>query len=159
MIQFLVARLLHPTTSDSQVITDADELVQLSKEVLTTPNDLTGGPSNEPVFAFDGNLLSPLFVVATRCRILHIRRDAIALLKSNPRREGFWDSEMAARVAEWFVDTEEEELQDDEEISPNKRLVLISNKFVLAERKTTVRCARQVNGEATEILEPVLLRW
>ena len=160
MIQFLVARLLHSTTSDSQVIMDASELVKLAKEVLATPNDLQRGPNSyEPVFAFDGNLLPPLFVVATRCRIRRIRRDAIELLKTYPRREAFWDSEMAARVAEWFMDAEEEGLRDDEEISPEERLILINNTFVLAERETTVRCARQVNGEITEILMPVLLRW
>ena len=154
MIHFLVARLSHPATSDSQTIADSQQLVELAKEILEP-----GNVNHQPVFSFDGSLLSSIFGVATRCRIRRIRRDAIQLLKIYPRREGFWDSEMAAKVAEWFVDTEEEGLRPDEEVSPDSRLIMVSNNFVLSERKTTVRCAKQVKGKPTEVLPPVLLKW
>jgi hypothetical protein len=66
---------------------------------------------------------------------------------------------MAAKVAEWFVDGEEEGLRVDENVSPDSRLILVSNKFVLSERKTLVQCAKQAKGKPTEFLPPVLLRW
>jgi hypothetical protein len=157
---FLVSFRSSPSTSDSQIIKDSAELVQLAKEIIQ-PSNTTSDSMDEqrPVFAFDGRLILVIFRVAIRCRIRHIRREAIGLLKIYRWREGFCDSEMAATVAQWFVDTEEEGLSMDEEVSPDSRLVLVSNQFVLAERKTLVQCARQVKGQPTELLEPVLLRW
>jgi hypothetical protein len=160
MMYFLVARLSHPTTPDSQVIMDSAELVQLAKEVLEPSSPpLEGTNIHQPVFAFDGNLLSPIFCLALRCRTRKIRWEGIELLKRYPRREGFWDSEMATKVAEWFVNTEEEGLREDEEVSPDKRLILVNNSFNLSERQTVVKCAWQVKGQLTQVIPPVTLRW
>jgi hypothetical protein len=160
MMYFVVARLSHPSTSDSQVTMDSIELIKLAKDVL----EPSGAPSDgieihQPVFAFDGNLLSPVFCLTIHCRIRKIRWEAIQLLKRYPRREGFWDSEMAVTVAEWFVNAEEEGLRSDEEVSPDLRLILINNNFSLAERKTVVKCAWQAKGQTMEPLPPVLLQW
>ena len=160
MMYFLVARLSHPSTADYQAIKDSAEFIQLAKEIL----EPSGPPSDgteicQPVFAFDGNLLTPIFSLAIHCRIRKIRWEAIELLKRYPRREGFWDSEMAATIAVWFVNTEEKRLKDGEEVSPDSRLVLVSNKFNLAERKTVLKCAWQTKGQPTEVLPSVLLRW
>ena len=157
---FLASFRSSPYTSDSQIIQDSADLVQLAKEIIQ-PSEKISHLTDEqrPVFVFDGRLILVIFRVAIRCRIRHIRREAISLLRTYRWREGFIDSEMAATVAEWFVDKEEEGLSMDEEVSPDSRLVLVSNKFVLAKRKTLVQCARQVEGQLTELLEPVLLRW
>ncbi|KAL9116216.1 MAG: hypothetical protein Q9227_000587 [Pyrenula ochraceoflavens] len=48
--------------------------------------------------------------VATRCRDPTIRRQAIRLLRASRRREGLWDSFMAANVAERIVTIEEQGL-------------------------------------------------
>ena len=160
MMYFLVARLSHPSTPDSQVTMDSAELIKLAKDVLEPSGaPLYGIEIRQPVFAFDGNLLSPVFCLIIRCRIRKLRREAIQLLKRYPRREGFWDSEMAVKVAEWFVSTEEEGLRDDEEVSPDLRLILVNNNFNMAERKTVVKCAWQVKGQTMEPLPPVLLQW
>jgi hypothetical protein len=61
----------------------------------------------KPVFSLDIGIATPLYVVVTRCRNPAIRRRALQLLASCNRREGIWDSTLAARVAERMVAIEE----------------------------------------------------
>ncbi|KAK0614094.1 hypothetical protein B0T14DRAFT_539695 [Immersiella caudata] len=61
----------------------------------------------KPSFSADLGIVPPLFVVATKCRDRATRHKAIQLLKSSPRREGMWDSELTARIAMWIADIEE----------------------------------------------------
>lgn len=56
---------------------------------------------------FGMGTIMPLYFTATRCRDLTVRRDAIAVLKDFPSKNGMWDSLMTARVAEWVVEREE----------------------------------------------------
>ncbi|RYP67739.1 hypothetical protein DL771_007072 [Monosporascus sp. 5C6A] len=73
--------------------------------------------SNDPVFSRSGSELSlftadigwtpPLYFTALHCRIHHIRRRAIKLLRALPSREGIWDSIFAAFVAEEVMRIEE----------------------------------------------------
>lgn len=63
----------------------------------------------KPSFSADLGIVPSLFVVATKCRDPVIRRQAIQLLKSSSRREGMWDSELAARIGIWIAEVEERE--------------------------------------------------
>ncbi|RYP82891.1 hypothetical protein DL769_001500 [Monosporascus sp. CRB-8-3] len=73
--------------------------------------------SNDPVFSRSGSELSlftadigwtpPLYFTALHCRIHHIRRRTIKLLRALPSREGMWDSIFAAFVAEEVMRIEE----------------------------------------------------
>ncbi|KAJ9142557.1 C6 zinc finger domain protein [Coniochaeta hoffmannii] len=63
----------------------------------------------KPSFSADLGIVPPLFVVATKCRDPDVRRQAISLLKSSSRREGMWDSELAARIGIWIAGIEEQE--------------------------------------------------
>ncbi|RYP68926.1 hypothetical protein DL770_008342 [Monosporascus sp. CRB-9-2] len=73
--------------------------------------------SNDLVFSRSGSELSlftadigwtpPLYFTALHCRIHHIRRRAIELLRALPSREGIWDSVFAAFVAEEVMRIEE----------------------------------------------------
>lgn len=63
----------------------------------------------KPSFSADLGIVPPLFVVATKCRDPDIRRQAISLLNSSSRREGMWDSELAARIGIWIAGIEEKE--------------------------------------------------
>ena len=65
---------------------------------------------NSSSFLFDMEVVSPLYFVATKCRHPQIRRRAIAVLKSTWRREGLWDSDMAAAMAELVMEIEEARL-------------------------------------------------
>jgi hypothetical protein len=51
-------------------------------------------------------------IVAMKCRDPLLRREAIRLLASKPRREGVLDSVFTAKVHLWLVGIEEEGMQD-----------------------------------------------
>jgi hypothetical protein len=72
----------------------------------------------KPSFSADLGIVPPLFVVATKCRDPDIRRQAISLLKSSSRREGMWDSELAARIGIWIAGIEESEEPPAEDFNP-----------------------------------------
>ncbi|UNI18989.1 hypothetical protein JDV02_005214 [Purpureocillium takamizusanense] len=61
----------------------------------------------KPSFSADMGIVPPLFVVATKCREPRVRRQAILLLRSSARREGMWDSELAANIGQWVMEVEE----------------------------------------------------
>ncbi|GJN75247.1 hypothetical protein PLICBS_009344 [Purpureocillium lilacinum] len=61
----------------------------------------------KPSFSADMGIVPPLFVVATKCREPRLRRQAILLLRSSARREGMWDSELAANIGQWIMEVEE----------------------------------------------------
>ncbi|KAH6611128.1 c6 zinc finger domain [Trichoderma cornu-damae] len=63
----------------------------------------------KPSFSADLGIVPPLFVVATKCRDPTVRREAIQLLRSSARREGMWDSELTANIAQWIMEIEESE--------------------------------------------------
>ncbi|KAF2114109.1 hypothetical protein BDV96DRAFT_600841 [Lophiotrema nucula] len=102
---------------------DLRVIVELASQLLQAPFDLTlphgavpadfypseadrnygsGRPMPalaEPVFFSGSGVLSALFAVVSRARDPLLRRRAVALLLSYPRREGMWDSVLAGRIA------------------------------------------------------------
>ena len=59
-------------------------------------------------YCWEDRIVPPLYLIATKCRVHHLRHAAIALLLSERRREGIWDSILCGKVAEWMVGLEEE---------------------------------------------------
>ncbi|KAG5925593.1 hypothetical protein E4U42_004142 [Claviceps africana] len=85
--------------------------------VPTNTNTMDGSRAGQvrrsrikPSFAADLGIVPPLYVVATKCREPRLRRRAIQLLRSSARREGMWDSELAARIGQWVMDIEESDV-------------------------------------------------
>lgn len=99
-------------------------------------------------FALDLGIIPPLFVVATKCRDRRLRRDAIRLLLSSPRREGMWDSILSGRVASWIMEIEEEDMKPFalwgpaavEIVRDEKRVMVKEILFDLQRREATIRC-------------------
>lgn len=58
-------------------------------------------------FSFDLGISIPLFMVAQRCRDPSVRRRAIALMRTESRQEGAWESVGAADVVERWMLAEE----------------------------------------------------
>ncbi|KAI6782956.1 uncharacterized protein J7T54_002116 [Emericellopsis cladophorae] len=89
------------------------------------PADVTAGGYTayhiRPSFSAEMGVVPPLFVVATKCREGILRRKAIELLRSSPRREGMWDSELAARVAQLVMDLEEADNPEMAQPQPQQR--------------------------------------
>jgi hypothetical protein len=61
----------------------------------------------KPTFSLSLGLITPLYITVSRCRDPTIRRRALHLLYTCNRREGIWDSQLAARVAQRIVEVEE----------------------------------------------------
>jgi hypothetical protein len=56
-------------------------------------------PTSCSTFTAETGIIAPLYFTAMKSRRAGIRKEAIELLSSLKRREGFWDPEMAAKVA------------------------------------------------------------
>ncbi|KAL9084713.1 MAG: hypothetical protein Q9165_007961 [Trypethelium subeluteriae] len=65
------------------------------------------GESAPNFFSSDSSIVICLYSVALRCRDPIIRRRAITILRSGKRQEGFWNSSVAANLAERVVMHEE----------------------------------------------------
>jgi len=62
-----------------------------------------------PNISSDLGIESPLFVTISRCTVAALRHEALDLLKSVRRREGLWDTELVARIAQKVLSIEESE--------------------------------------------------
>ena len=65
---------------------------QLLRERLTSPWSDT--------FSIEMGIVQPLYITAVKCRVHHIRAEAIKLLGSVPRPEGIWNGRVMAKIAE-----------------------------------------------------------
>lgn len=113
---------------------DFIEIVGLAREVLTLAS--TGSSKRRTRFMFDTSTIGLLYFMTNFCRNRTVRRQAIALLEDFPGREGAWDSGMAARLARFQLEMEEQGIAGDEEHVPEvRRLVPVNLETTLSERK------------------------
>lgn len=86
-----------------------ERIVDLTEQLLG--NQYAGSQADArpraPVFSFAAQTCEPLYLVAESCRNSVTRRRAIELLRRWPRREGLWDSVLAATVGEAIMLREE----------------------------------------------------
>ena len=91
-----------------------EQAVRLAESLQITDHNKTIRTSNSALppstFLFDMEIVSPLYLVAIKCRDPSIRRRAIAVLRHTVRREGLWDSVKAAAIAERVMQIEEKGL-------------------------------------------------
>jgi len=119
----------------------------------------SGSRPGKAVFVFDYNIVTSLFVVGTRCRDLVVRRMAIGLLMKYPRREGLWDSSMAAAVSKRVMNEEEKGMVDGF-VTEEARLKVVRNEFLLSEHKAILLCSKMVEGSSEKVIMPdVAVRW
>lgn len=114
-------------------------------------------PHIRPSFSADLGIVPPLFVVATKCRERRLRRQAIQLLRSSARREGMWDSELAANIGQWIMQVEE---NDDQaplgalptKLIPEERRVMVKTvDFDLRARLADLRVGTRALGDGDGI--------
>ena len=60
-----------------------------------------------PVLSFDMGIIHPIFLLVLKCRDIHLRRKALALLKRSPEQEGVWRRAATVAFSEWKIDFEE----------------------------------------------------
>lgn len=111
-------------------------------------------------FALDLGIVPPLFVVATKCRERKLRREAIRLLMSSPRREGMWDSTLCGKVGEWIMEVEEEGLGPFDPLNPisytsivtnDKRVMVKEILFDMQKREAVIRCGTRGGREGFDM--------
>lgn len=109
---------LHRSLVPEECATDADiplyeRAVALAETLpaTTAADSAQNFPQQPSTFLFDMETVSPLYLIAIKCRHPLIRRRAIAVLRRRVRREGLWDSGKAAAIAERVVEIEEAELE------------------------------------------------
>ncbi|PVH73911.1 hypothetical protein DL98DRAFT_519626 [Cadophora sp. DSE1049] len=162
MARYIPSRFLFSAAEGDETYSDVylpecTTLVGLLEDVLEQDPNLRPG---QATFVFGNHCVLALFVVALRCRDPTVRRRAISLLVKHPRREGLWDSLMAARVASWVM-VEEEKGMVCGFVPEAARLRIVKNDFILSERKALVCCSKlAAEGSKERILLPeVTLTW
>ncbi|PSN61511.1 hypothetical protein BS50DRAFT_152970 [Corynespora cassiicola Philippines] len=96
----------HHTPSFNSIL---EQLVNLMK--LVSPQKLTTDPTASGcerwAFCADMGVIPPLYYTAIKCRVLHLRRRAIELLRLANNQEGIWDATLCAAIAEVAIRDEE----------------------------------------------------
>ncbi|KAH6618424.1 hypothetical protein C7974DRAFT_440602 [Boeremia exigua] len=85
---------------------DYEELVHYA-ENIAKPG---AGTANPQLLSFEIQLVAPLYDTALKCRHPAIRRRALNLLQSVPRREGIWNAHHAYVTAKRVIELEERTL-------------------------------------------------
>jgi hypothetical protein len=104
-------------TRPADLEANLDEIVDLAESILVSesqppPTSTLSIPSLNPsVFIPTPATTQPLFVAVHASCNPDLRSRAIQLLEQYPRREGLWDSLLAARLAELLLAREDEALQ------------------------------------------------
>lgn len=102
------------------------------------------------IFCFETGIIFPLFFVAIKCRHPLIRRQAIALLKTADHQEGSWESVGAAKVAEFVMAIEEENLPQgagSEQILESERVHLVNISANIKRRQIGLNCLLRTSEE------------
>lgn len=110
-------------SQNDQGMQDFETIVSLAEAIQSVAGTREQRRSMESsTFLFDMEIVSPLYYVCTKCRHPLIRRRAIKILIGTQRREGLWDSDMAAAIAERIMELEEANMStlDGSELPPEQ---------------------------------------
>jgi hypothetical protein len=109
--QIVTLTWLNRSLVPEECVADKDfPLYERAVSLAETLSFTTADNAQPSTFLFDMETVSPLYLIAIKCRHPLIRRRAIAVLRRSVRREGLWDSGKAAAIAERIVELEEVEL-------------------------------------------------
>ncbi|TVY42139.1 Transcriptional regulatory protein [Lachnellula subtilissima] len=89
-------------------------IINLSRSLITTAEQDARNGITPLTFSTDLGLIGPLYYVAGKCRIPHIKEEAVQLLGRCPRKEGMWDSVAASNLVQelWEVEARHNALQN-----------------------------------------------
>lgn len=115
-----------------------EEIIRRSAKVVERTRSM--GPNQTGVFTFELGIIPPLHLAAMKCREPRLRRQAIALLLSTPRREGCWDGVLLGKVDAWIMQIEEEGMDEFGFIPDTSRWRLGEIKSCPQDRWIWVKC-------------------
>lgn len=101
-----------PETEYDALLPSYREAIVLVKKLISLITAKGTNPKAAASFIFYGPIIGSLYCIVLKCRDPAVRREAIALLKAQPRREGLWDSVLTAKLSELLVSVEEEGMVD-----------------------------------------------
>jgi hypothetical protein len=98
-----------------EIVSLAASIVEITTYETESAHSMSPGSSSpkggttrlKPSFSLDNGVIAPLYDVATLCRDPILRRRAVHLLRSARRREGVFNSQLCAIVAEKIIAVEE----------------------------------------------------
>ncbi|KAL8793889.1 MAG: hypothetical protein Q9195_003508 [Heterodermia aff. obscurata] len=99
----------------SSILRPMNDLVRLKIQRIVTANN---GGINPAAFSLHAGIIAPIYYTAIKCRNLKICRDALALLKEDPWREGAFDSLIMATIAEPRIQRHQEEGYYEPDLEP-----------------------------------------
>lgn len=97
-------------TAPDSYRSDFEELLHYAEQIAKPD---TGLVKPQPL-SFDMQILGPLYYTALKCRHPIVRRRALEMLQSAPRREGLWNGYYAYVTAKRVIELEEEHLNGQE---------------------------------------------
>jgi hypothetical protein len=142
-----------------------DEYTPLFAEIISRANHLlsnTDDPTNTSRFTLDMGTILPLAITAVKCRDRRIRRQAIALLWSNARREGLcFDTITVARLCAWLSSIEGEGIQEDSEPIPEAARQMITYLHLSSEERwmAVQLTSAQMNANGTHAYRETTFSW
>ncbi|KAL2062021.1 hypothetical protein VTL71DRAFT_6287 [Oculimacula yallundae] len=123
------------------------EVIDLCEDVLN--DTMLPSKFRNTSFCFDSRLILPLYFLGLQCREPKLRRRAINLLSSWPKREGVWDTLFAAKVGGWAMMIEEKHMEDN--IIPGwARVRNVSWTSDLEKRTATLYCRQRKSADSQE---------
>jgi hypothetical protein len=96
--------------------------IELAEQIYGTGSMRIQHGRQSNAFLLDVEVVGPLYWICVKCRHPSVRRRGIAILRGMHRREGMWDSDIAAVVADRIVAVEEASLGDQELPSEEARV-------------------------------------
>jgi hypothetical protein len=120
---------------DYDNVTDAFErVVSIGRELIACEEE-----NSDPKYSSQGALILSLYSVALKCRDRKIRRAAIELLETKPRRESVIDSTFQAKLARLQMEIEEFGIGENEVIPEENRIRAIKSFADLQGRKGNMK--------------------
>jgi hypothetical protein len=106
-----ISTLMTPYQCDHDVHIPAyTAAIVLAEQIYGTGSNRIQHYRQANTFLLEVETVGPLYWICVKCRHPAVRRRAIAVLRSMHRREGVWDSDIAAVVADRLVAVEETSL-------------------------------------------------
>lgn len=91
------------------IVQHASQVLALQQEHFARFHCHSGAPGPVDIhFSFEIGLIPSLYIVLIKCRHGPTRRQALALLRKYPHREGVWDTASSSGLGSWVMELEEE---------------------------------------------------
>jgi len=147
--------------SDSELYSDAflqDYMLitELARELI----DNSKTTLRKAIFNFDMTLGASIFSLSHLCREPTVRRQAIHLLLQYPP-EGWFDTQVAAKISTWIMNKEEEGMVNGF-IPDSARLRLVKHDTGPEKRKVELHCSKLIwkdGNPSREMIPGVTITW